>query len=347
MLDTLRLSLTDFEIGPDAVLDVQPSVYCAATGQGPGGFPLWSRFGRPVVGTKAFYNADHYNVTVQPVRDDAPLAIGCYVQFSVPKVASGSNYQPADLTATKNALKMIHSELKSIGIKTNIKTATLSRLDACKTVVASEPYAAYHPVLISVAGTKAIKRRDYGSTFLLHNTQQEICVYDKIAEMKARKHSVSKLPGNSIRFEHRMLNARKIRDASGLSNVKDLVSGFEQVEACYSAAMRKQLFHYSASELEAVTARSLAEQLQHFRDSGSRYFLRDYLVSLGAAQMAGNMGALLEAVEMVTDSKTTYHRTRKQLDNAQHQALTLRKSTHSRRTLKELYRELEAGVLNV
>jgi hypothetical protein len=144
-----------------------------------------------------------------------------------------------------------------------------------------------------------------------------------------------------------MLNARKIRDASNLSNVTDLLSGFEQVEACYRAAMRKQLFHYSASELEAVTARSLAEQLQHFRDAGSRYFLRDYLVSLGAAQMAGNMGALLEAVEMVTDSKTTYHRTRKQLDNAQHQALTLRNSSHSRRTLKDLYRELEAGVLSV
>jgi hypothetical protein len=263
----------------------------------------------------------------------------------VPKVANGSNYQPADLTATKNALRTIHSELKSIGIKTNIKTATLSRLDACRTVVASEPYAAYHPVLLSLTGTRVL-RRDYGTTFLLHNTQQEICVYDKIAEMKARKHSTSSLPRNSIRFEHRMLNARKVRDASGLSNVKDLVSGFEQVEACYSAAMRKQLFHYSASELEAVTARSLAEQLTHFRDSGSRYFLRDFLVSLGAAQMAGNMGALLEAVEMVTDSRATYHRTRKQLDHAQHQALTLRSSTHSRRTLKDLYRELEAGVLS-
>jgi uncharacterized protein YdiU (UPF0061 family) len=143
-----------------------------------------------------------------------------------------------------------------------------------------------------------------------------------------------------------MLNARKVRDASGLSNVKDLLQGFDQVEACYGAAMRKQLFHYSASELEAVTARSLAEQLQHFRDSGSRYYMRDFLVSLGVAQMAGNMEALLEAVEMVADNRMAYHRTRKQLDNAQHQALTLRSSTHSRRTLKDLYRELEARVLS-
>jgi hypothetical protein len=345
MLDTLRLSLTDFEIQSGACLDVQPGTFNAATGELKGHFPLW-RDGRDyVAGKKAFYNADDYNVTVQPVRDDEPMLIGCYVQFSVPKVANGSNYEPANFTATKRALSTIHSEMKRIGIKTNLKTATLSRLDACKTVVASEPYEAYHPLLISVTATRAIKRRDYGSTFLLHNTQQEICVYDKIAEMKARKHSTRNLPSNSIRFEHRMLNARKVRDASGLSNVKDLLSGFEQVEACYSTAMRKQLFHYSASELEAVTARSLAEQLQHFRDSGSRYFLRDYLVSVGAAQMAGNMGALLEAVEMVTDSRATYHRTRKQLDNAQHQALTLRNSTHSRRTLKDLYRELEAGVL--
>ena len=261
-------------------------------------------------------------------------------------MANGSNYQPADLTATKNALKTIHSELKRIGIKTNIKTATLSRLDACKTVVTSEPYEAYHPVLISVTGTDlSIKRRDYGSTFLLHNTQQQFCVYDKIAEMKANKHSIKNLPSNSIRFEHRMLKARKIRDASGLCNVKDLIAGYEQVEACYSKAMRKKLFHYSASELEAVTSRSLAEQLQHFCDSGSRYYLRDFLVSLGMAQMAGNMEPLLKAVEMVSESRMTYHRARKQLKTAQEQALVLRSSKHSRRTLKDLYNELQEGVL--
>jgi hypothetical protein len=346
MLDTLKLSLTDFEIAGNACLDVMQGSVNASTGEQKGQFPLWHNGQNHVVGSKAFYNADDYNVTVQPVRDDEPMSIGCYVQFSVPKVANGSNYQPADFTATKNALKTIHSELKRIGIKTNLKTAALSRVDSCKTIVTSEPYAAYHRVLLSVTGTDlSIKRRDYGSTFLWHNTQQQICVYDKIKEMKARKHSTRGLPPNSIRFEHRMLKARKIRDAIGLANVKDLLGGFEQIEMGYNKAMRKRLFHYSVAEVEAVTSRSLAEQLIHLRDSGSRYFLRDFLTALGAAEMAGNMEALLNAVETVTDSRATYHRTRKQLDNAQHQALRLQNSKYSRRTLKDLYQELERGVL--
>jgi hypothetical protein len=346
MLDTLKLSLTDFEIRPDADLDVIQGSFNAATGEANGLCPLWRNGRDYVVGSKAFHNSDDYNVTVQPVRDDEPMSIGCYVQFSVPKVATGSNYEPADFTATKNALKTIHSELKRIGIKTNLKTATLSRVDSCKTVVTKEPYAAYHPVLLSVTATDlSIKRRDYGSTFLWHNTQQQICVYDKIAEMVARKHCTKNLPSNSIRFEHRMLKARKIRDSVGLCNVNDLLTGFEQIEAGYNKAMRKRLFHYSVAELEAVTSRSLGEQLQYFKDNGSRYYLRDFLTALGAAQMAENVAPLLQAVEIVAESRTTYHRARKQLDSAQQQALTLQSSNYSRRTLKDLYQELEQGVL--
>jgi hypothetical protein len=346
MLDTLKLSLTDFDIGADACLDVMQGSFNASTGEHKGHFPLWHNGRNYVVGTKAVHNSDDYNVTVQPVRDDEPMSIGCYVQFSVPKLANGSNYQSGDFTVTKNALKTIDSELKRIGIKTNLKTATLSRLDSCKTVVTSEPYAAYQPVLLSVVGRHlTIKRREYGSTFLLHNTQQQFCVYDKIAQMKAKNYSTKDLPDNSIRFEHRMLKGRKIRDAIGLCNVKDLLSGFEQVEAGYKKAMRAKLFDYSASELEAVTTRSLAEQLQHFQDSGSRYWFRDFATALGMVQLTGSMEALLGAVEVVAPNRMTYHRVRKQLDNAQHQALTLQSSKYSRRTLKDLYQELEQGVL--
>jgi hypothetical protein len=170
-------------------------------------------------------------------------------------------------------------------------------------------------------------------------------VYDKIEEMKARKHSTKNLPANSIRFEHRMLKPRKIRDAIGLCNVKDLLSGFDQVETGYKKAMRAKLFHYSASELEAVTTRSLAEQLICVRDSGERYYVRGFLTRLGAAQMAESMEAFREAVSLVTESRATYYRACKQLDDAQHQALTLQTSKYSRRTLKDLYQELERGVL--
>jgi hypothetical protein len=344
MLDTLKLSLMDYEITPDAVLDVQPSVYCAATGQGPGGFPLWMRSGRPVVGTRAFYNADEFNVTVQPLSASEPVSIGCYVQFSVPKVANGSNYQPADFNATKTALKRIERELAGIGIKTNLKTATLSRLDSCRTVSTAHEYRAYQPILCGLRGARVAKR-DYGTTYLWHNTLQEVCVYDKIEEMKRKKHSVSGLPANSIRFEHRMLKARKIRDVTGLATVSDMLSGYEQIKAGYVDAMRKQLFKRSVSEVSVVTEGQIIAQLEDFKSTGKRYYVREFLIAMAVGQMENDFDALVSAVEKVCGNRMTALRLRNQLDQARMDALALRASAGCSQTLGELYRELERKVV--
>jgi hypothetical protein len=345
MLDTLHLSLNDFEIRPDANLEVQPGTFNASTGEVTGNFPLWPKGDGYMVGKVAYYNGDICQVTVK-AHPSAPTVARCLVEMSVPKAANGSNYEPADFAVTKTALKAVHSELKRIGIKTNLNTATLSRMDACKNVLTSEGYSAYQPVLLSLNNAHlSFSKRDYGSTILWKNTQQQICVYDKIAEMRALKRGVEHLPSNSVRFEHRMLKARKIRDSIGLSSVRDLIGNYDQIKAGYEAAMRKQLFCYSAGEIETITAKSIGEQLQHFRATGSKRWLNDYFVALGIAQMAGSMDALLSAVQMVNADPKTLYRLRKQLNNAENQALLLRDSPHSKRTLKDLYHELERGVL--
>jgi hypothetical protein len=350
MLDTLKLSLTDYEIGPDAVLDVQPSVYCAATGQGPGGFPLWSRFGRPVVGTRAFHNAENYNVTVAPFRPSDPQSIGCQVQFSVPKLANGSNYEPADFVATEAALVTIERELASIGIKTNIKTARMSRLDACRSVRTSEPYQAYAPVLARLQGTRVAKR-DYGTTFLWHNTVQEVCVYDKREEMKRRKKNLARVPRNVVRFEHRLLKARKVREVLGFGTAGDLLQGFEQVAVGYKAAMQEQLFRDSPKEIAISTAADFEAQLTvligDLRNRQNRpNFVDCYVRAIGFRQLVADKEAFLRAVENVSESRMTLWRTQKKLREMEIDALALEQIAPSKHTLGELYRELEREVLS-
>jgi hypothetical protein len=346
VLDTLKLSLTEFDIDLRAALDVQPASFNAATGEARGDCPLWRAEGQTVIGSKAFYNGDDFNVTVQPRTASEPTSIGCYVQFSVPKVADGSNYEPADLNATKTALQTIERELKEIGVHTNINTATLSRLDSCKTIQFAEGFSAYEPVLRALRGAR-VSRRDYGTTFLWHNTLQEICVYDKIEEMKRHKRKITGLNPNSIRFEHRLLKARKVRDAIGLSSVNDLLSGFEQVGCGYRAAMEKQLFRLAPSELTRLSAAEIVTHFEHLKARGSRYFLRDYLVAVGMNQMVDDVAALESALATVSDSRMTLYRLRKQLDAARIVAMSLRESSQSKRTLGELYREMEREVLAV
>jgi hypothetical protein len=275
-----------------------------------------------------------------------PDSVGCFVQFSVPKVATGSNYHPTDHKGTVQALKSIQKQLGAIGVRTNLKTASLSRVDVFKTVSAKEPYHAYHPVLAMLQGQRMAKR-DYGTTFLWGNTQQEICVYDKLVEMQHRKCDVSGLPGNSIRFEHRMLKAKKVRDTLEMRTVADLVGAPDHVRDTYRKVMEKQLFKLSVAEVEVFTPSQMESLLQATRDSGSRdYFLKSLAV-LAIAAGAVDVEALCKASDNIAPSRMAALRHRRLMKRAQLDAAALQKSEPSRRTLSELYSELQRGVLSV
>jgi hypothetical protein len=281
---------------------------------------------------------------VQPLSHIEPQSIGCYVQFSVPKVASGSNYEPADFGATETALTTIERNLRSIGIRTNINTATISRLDSCRSVVTMEPYRAYAPVLAKLQGQR-VSKRDYGTTFLWHNTLQEVCVYDKREEMKRRKKNVSEVPENCVRFEHRLLKARKVRDVLGFSSVNDLLVGFEQVKCGYKSAMETQLFRYSPAEVEILTVKDFEGYLKVFKEAGNPSYVDAFVRAVGFRQLSADKEAFLRAVENVSENRMTLSRTKKRLLQAEIDALALQRETTSKHTLAELYRELEREVL--
>lgn len=352
MLDTLKLSLVDYEISPDADLKVRRPDYNAQTGECDSVYPLWRR-GDGYVEGKLAYNNDHdMHITVQPDSPSEPMAIGCYVQFSVPKVADGDNYQPADFKTTKTSLRNVQRTLTKLGIKTNIGTARISRLDSCKNAVLEEPFQAYRPVLATLHGQR-MKERGYESGFLFHNSLQQICVYDKNEEMRHRKHSLAGVPKNSVRFEHRLLKSRKVRDVLNFGNVTEMMEGFEQIGVGYRAAMEKQLFKNSPEEMQVMTAQTIANELTRLRASrarvgaasGSRW-LNDWLVAYAIHQLGADADALLLAVEQVAENRMTANRLRKKIETARLDALSMAKSGCSKRTLSDLYREMEQQVLN-
>jgi hypothetical protein len=239
---------------------------------------------------------------------------------------------------------MIERELRSLGIRTNILTATISRLDSCKNVLISETFASYVPVLARLQGQR-MNRRDYGTTVLWENTLQEICAYDKHEEMKRRKKNLSRVPRNVARFEHRLLKARKVRDALGLSTAGDLLIGFDEVKKGYVTAMEKQLFRFSPVELEIMTAGDFEARLTSFQASGKKYWLAAYLEAYALQQLGSDKDAFLRAVESVTDNRMTFSRTRKKLMQAEINSFELDQLAPSKHTLGELYRELEREVL--
>jgi hypothetical protein len=346
MIDTLKLRLSDYSIGSKPDITIQPSAVNAATSEFRAEYPLWHDGSRYVLGARAYHNAENFNLSIQPMSPSEPDSVGCFVQFSVPKVATGSNYHPTDHKGTVEALKSIQKQLGAIGVKTNLKTANLSRVDTFKTVSAKEPYHSYHPVLAMLQGQRMAKR-DYGTTFLWGNTQQEICVYDKLVEMQHRKCNVTGLPENSIRFEHRMLKAKKVRDTLQMRTVADLVAAPDHVRDTYCKVMEKQLFKLSIEEIEVFTASQMKNLMRATRDSGARdYFLKS-VAALAIAAGVIDVEAVCKASDSEAPSRMAALRHRRIMKRLQMDAAALQPAGTSKRTLSDLYSELQRGVLSV
>ncbi len=345
MIDTLKVSLSDFEIAAEHDIIVQPAAYNPSTGEQQASYPLWHTGSRYIEGSRAFHNSEDFNLTIKANRPTEPDKVGCYVQFSVPKVATGSNYYPTDHKGTIEAFRTVQKQLKSIGVKTNLKTANLSRVDAFKTVEASEPYQSYHGVLRMLQGQRMAKR-DYGTTFLWSNQSQEICVYDKLAEMQQRKCDISGLPENSIRFEQRWLKAAKVRDALEMRSVADLLSGYDHVRDTYHRVMEKQLFKHTMADVTLFSVNQVQEEFTRLELASNRTGLRRYLMAVALLRGFPDIEAVRQALPHIMPDRMMQSRSKRDLEQAMCDAAVLKVEGTSKRTMGQLYSELQSGVLS-
>jgi hypothetical protein len=347
MIDTMQLLLTDYEVS-GAKLNLQPSTIDTATGEMKANYPLYKDGEEWITGARAYHRDEHFNVSMQPQfkNDGAGVGTACYVRFEVPKFAGESNYHPVDFKGTREALRTAETLLKDVGIKTNIETAKISRLDVFKNVVADEPFSCYQPVLALLSGTR-MKQRGYENGFLWENTRQEVCVYDKLQKMHHDRLPVVGLPGNSIRFEHRMKQAQKVRDTLSFSNVRELFEDYSRIDAVYRETMKKQLFKYSVPEVEVMFASELKTRLRFYQEHyGARWFQK-FLMEFGLQSLLQKMSmeTVIDAVDEVGENKMKKSRIKRDLQQMRFASATLSLVPSSSRTNGELYDELEAKLL--
>ncbi len=344
MLDTLKLSLTEYSVSSDAQFQVQPGLLDNATGELVGNNRLWSAGGRTVTGSRAWHNGEHFNITIKP-NPHAPGALPlCLVQFSVPKVATGTNFRAVDADGTSRALRAAQKYLREIGVKTKLSTAAVSRLDAFRGVQCEEPFAAYHPVLATLQGQR-MRRRDYGRTLLWENTLQEICAYDKLEEMVRNKHSIEGLPPNSLRFEARALKMQKVRAWLGIESAGQLPDALPHIEEQYRAVMQKQLFRGSVSEAARLTQGQVREQLAAAKEHCGRYWFDNWLRAVAINALGGDLDAVKAAIQEEAGTRQAALKMSKKLEDAKLDAMATCILGSSKRPLGELYSELRDKVL--
>jgi hypothetical protein len=348
VIDTLKLYLTEYSISAHCGLTVQPSPIDMSTGEAVGNFPLWRVNGRTVEGAKAYCNAERFNLSISPMSHQQPDAIAAVVQFSIPKVAGGNNYAPASRRAASAAIKSIERDLKDAGVRTDLRAALVSRVDTFRNVVADEPFSSYQPVFQLLSG-KRMPKRDYGTTFLWANTQQEICVYDKLEEMALHKLNTKGFPSNTIRFEHRLLKAKKVQTAlDGIRTVRDLFDGYDVLQANFQKSMQSQLFRYDVGQVETITAGMLEDDMRYFAENYKERWFSQYLRTFGLYHLLQR--TQIETVRRVIDNFSSDRkkawRVAKEMEELQMQTMKMKTVAPSVRPLSELYNELRVKVLN-
>lgn len=345
-LDTVKLHLKDYSITGDSALTVQPATYIAGTGEVVSEFPLFQDTeGKKYRGSKAYLNTDRLNLTIQPfTRSEAQTT--CFVSFSIPKIHYGNNFYSVGEEGAQAVFSIVEKELWNSGIHTDIQQADLSRVDTFKNIQTEEPYSSYYSLFPLLKARRAIQR-GYGTTFLVHNTQQEFCVYDKLEEMKSRNIDITQFPAQTMRFEHRLLNKQKVEKVYGFSSVSALCSGgYSALKEKQKEEWRKSLFSHTVEEVVMLGSRQLEQEMRFFKQKFERNWFEWFLKSYGAyhlAQVAG-IEVVRLALQNVEAERTKVWRAEKLLMDTKREIEMLKEEEGSSKTLGVLYRELQQKV---
>ena len=346
-LDTVHLKLTDYTIEPDTVLEIHPSAYVVGTGEKKSEFPLYRNTeGEEFRGAFAKLNTPHYQATMKPFSAGGKKSTNLFVNFSVPKVHYGNNFYSVGEEGSQAVFKSIEQELWQAGIHTDIETADLCRIDTFKNIEPEEEFSAYAP-LFGMLKMRRGADTAYPEGFLLKNTQQQFCVYDKIAEMQKRKVEVSHFPSQAMRFEHRCMNKDKVQAVFGFTSVNDLFSGgYETVKKQQVSQWKKNLFSHTVEEVIQIGAGVLQEEMRMFKQRFDRNWFDWFLKSYGAyhlAQVAG-IEVVKLALQNFEPDRMKVWRAEKVLEQAKREIDMVKQVEGTNKTLGTLYMELQEKV---
>lgn len=344
MIDTLKLMLNEYEITDNSEIRVQPASYELGTGSKVE-YPLFQTPSHGAhYGSKAYLNTDNWNLTLKPLPA-GNRATGAFLQLSVPKNYYGSNFYSVGEQGTQAVLNKVEGELKERGVHTSLIEADMSRVDTFKNIEPEEPFSSYYSLFSLLKARKAIQR-GYGTTFLLSNSQQEFCVYDKLEEMRERNIETGGLPP-TMRFEHRLLNKQKVQNVYGFGKVGELFKGgYEVVKEKQVESWKASLFSFTTEELVLLGSKQLEQEMRRFKERSPSGWFSKFLKAYGAYYLASYAGkeVIVEALQNFEVDRMKIWRAVQVFEEAERELMVLKQEEGSKKTLGALYEELRRKV---
>jgi len=299
--------------------------------------------GVEVMATKLHHNA------VDGTRFDIDHR-GLYVTFNPSKIHT---VHPFELLTDPSKLVDVGSHVmrlaNSVGIDFDPSAAALYRVDPAKQNIMPEPVSVYGQALRYARGTR-MNRKEYPDGHLFHNSNRELCFYDKHKELnrkgKGRTPPTVIVPDNLLRAEVRLMGKDTIAKDLGCSTFGDLVSIDPlALTKAYARNMDRLLFDpLNAGQQMSI---SFEGHLEHVEDLMARYGRRAWATyermngTLTLLDAHGGMDGIERFLWALHDrggvSKATVYRRLKQLRSD----LTERASLDQLRGLRSVATRLE------
>lgn len=356
MIDTIRLNLVDCEIKKSCPLTVQPGLLDYSTGKSFNESDLFiDSTGKIITGSKAYLNADKWYLTIQPSMESelndysrSKLKIkrfkridekiqkdlwdhnsdeevkGIFIQTSLPRLLSETNLKTLSFDEQKTALKVLESELKKYGIKTNIFDANLSRVDTFTNLKTDYSFFAYSNLfnLMECSRMKSVGYAD--ESYLWKNGNQQLAIYDKILEIKTKKPELKFSPGKNImRIENRLLKKRAINSRLHLLKLNDLYKNYDEVKEYHKQEITKRLFKYNLDEIELMTENDLKQRFVYAKEVYGKKWFDKYCFNFGLYSVSkiadiNFLGNIIAELDNISESniRVKKHRILKKINDS-------------------------------
>jgi len=345
MIDTLWMRLEDVKIMPGAKIEFEGGKTNFETGEVKQVLLFEDVTGKQAFGKTAYCNAETYCLDIKPLYG----GIGFILRLSVPKQIHENNYSPILEGEFSQVLQKVEQGLSDNGIKTRLEKAKVTRLDCFKNTLPSEPIPCYSRVFSLLNANYAKDKTTYGvDGWLMKNSRQQFCIYNKLEEMKKNKEVTKGLP-ETLRFEHRVLKADKVQSFYNFTTIEELkAKGWQALIDKQKETWRDDFFKYSPEEIEIRAESQLRTEMEYFQAKYGNRFFSKYLKVIGAQalmQQAGGFEVVKKALENMACNRMRVWRAEKELTEALFEIENLKVEPITLKTLGSLYIELKEKVL--
>jgi hypothetical protein len=136
-----------------------------------------------------------------------------------------TKYHPYDLISTGDKLERVinevSKELNTLGIRTDINQAKITRADLTRNTILSNPFSVYMNGLRLLKG-KRQSSTEYPDGFLIKNRQHQTIFYDKGLKLKLDKTPIP-IPPNLARGEVRAIRNKTVNRYFQINTIPDLL----------------------------------------------------------------------------------------------------------------------------